>query len=58
MALFRRDPEPADRPQPNSVAAEPATVDNCATDYADRHQSTAIHPSSYDATPHTLGRRH
>jgi hypothetical protein len=47
----------AQKPQPSTVLAEPATPDNCAADYADRTNATGIHPSSYDAQPHTLGRR-
>lgn len=55
--MNRRDSEPADRPQPSTVASEPATPANHAADYADRHDTTAIHPSSYDAQPHTYSRR-
>lgn len=47
----------AGKPQPSTVLAEPATPDNCREDYEDRSNSTGIHPSSWDAQPHTLGRR-
>jgi hypothetical protein len=57
MSRRFRDPELADRPQPSTVAFEPATAENCAADYAERTGTTAPHPSSYHAAPHTHGRR-
>jgi hypothetical protein len=49
-----RPPAP---PQPSTVVAEPATVEAVTEDYAGRNTDTVIHPSSYDAAPHTHGRR-
>lgn len=49
--------EPAAPPQPSTVASEPATVEAASDDYAGRRNATGIHPSSYDAAPHTHGRR-
>jgi hypothetical protein len=54
FSSHRETPEP---PQPSTVVAEPATPDRCNADYADRSGSTAEHPSSWDAQPHTSGRR-
>lgn len=42
-------------PQPSTVVAEPATVEACADDYADRTGST--NPGQIAASPHTHGRR-
>jgi len=56
MGIFRRDPEPADRPQPNTVADTPSTIADCRADYQDRTNTSAPHPSSYQATPHTYSR--
>lgn len=47
---------PAPPPQPSAVVAEPATVEAAAADWDDRTDTTAPHPGSYDARPHTLGR--
>jgi hypothetical protein len=54
LSNHRPTPEP---PQPSTVVAEPATAENCAADYAERNGTTAPHPSSFDAAPHTHGRR-
>jgi hypothetical protein len=43
-------------PQPNTVADAPATVEAAAQDYAQRSGTTAMHPSSFPAAPHTHGR--
>ena len=53
MSLFRRDPEPAERPPAHTIVDTPTTVADCATDYDNRHQTTNPHPSSYNAQPHT-----
>lgn len=50
-------PTPAPAPQPSTVASEPATVQACQADWDDRASVTPIHPSSYEAGPHTSGRR-
>lgn len=42
-------------PQPSTVADEPATVQACADDYADRTGGT--NPGQITATPHTHGRK-
>lgn len=46
-----QQPEP---PRENTVAAEPATVEACADDYAQR--ATTHNPGQYTATRHTWGR--
>lgn len=54
LSAHRPAPEP---PQPSTVVAEPATPQACGTDYDQRAGTTAEHPSSYDAQPHTGPRR-
>jgi hypothetical protein len=49
--------EPPAPPQPSTVVAQPATVEAASDDYASRRNATGIHPSSYDAAPHTHGGR-
>jgi hypothetical protein len=46
-------------PQPSTVVADPATADAARDDYDHRAGLTSAHPhpSSYDAQPHTSGRR-
>jgi hypothetical protein len=49
-------PEPTPTaPQPNTVAAEPATVETCQMDYQQRTE--ANHGGHFTATPHTHHRR-
>ena len=56
MSLFRRDPEPADRPNAHPVIDTPTTVADCQADYA---QAGTTYPAGqHTATPHTHGRRH
>jgi hypothetical protein len=50
----QNEPTP-DGPQPNTVAAEPATVEACQLDY---QQRTEANPGGhFSATPHTHHRR-
>lgn len=54
--MSRRSETPAEAPQPNTVIAEPATVEACRADYADRNNGR--NPAGHiTATPHTYGRR-
>lgn len=58
MSLFgRTEPSQSTTPEPSTVVAEPASPQACAADYAGRSNTTAAHPGSYDAQPHTHGRK-
>lgn len=54
MSFFGRTDTPAPAPQPSTVVAEPATVQACQQDYAQRGGLPAGHVTAH---PHTHGRK-
>lgn len=57
MSFFGSSEPSEPTPQTSTVVAEPATPEACQADYESRSNLTDIHPSSYEAKPHTYGRR-